>query len=283
MVLRSPSNFSSINILISIQNFRQMNAYLTEFRKAVADPSTFSTDSVIAILGRMLEDEAIHHFGQLLELPEFKELMAKDESLHPYQALVEIFAFGTFNDYRSQRGQLPALTDAQVKKLKQLTLVSMASCTKVLSYDALAEELDLKDLHQMEELVVDANYKDLVVAKLDQKQRRVEVDYVAGRDVRREDLTNLHRMLQQWSTLCQTSMETLSQQIKAANAQIINKRNAAQEYTKASQAIINGANKHRKPAAAIASRIASEEPVGLARIDSQFSTNEYQREEKRAA
>jgi len=45
--------------------------------------------------------------------------------------LLKVFAYGTYREYLSQKSDLLELTPVQEKKLKHLTLVSMATKNKV--------------------------------------------------------------------------------------------------------------------------------------------------------
>lgn len=45
--------------------------------------------------------------------------------------LLTVFAYGTFKDYMTMAGNLPPLSNLMKKKLKLLTIVSMAAKSKV--------------------------------------------------------------------------------------------------------------------------------------------------------
>ena len=49
--------------------------------------------------------------------------------MKPYYALLQLFAYGTISDYDSTR--MPALTADQERKLRHLTLASLAKSHKV--------------------------------------------------------------------------------------------------------------------------------------------------------
>lgn len=65
-------------------------------------------------------------------------------------------------------------------------------------YSVLLEQLQLKNVRQLEDLVIEAVYADVLRGSLDQRNQRLEVDYSIGRDIRREELSIITRTLQEW-------------------------------------------------------------------------------------
>jgi hypothetical protein len=57
--------------------------------------------------------------------------------------LLELFCYGTWPDYTAQAAALPPLSEQQRHKLKQLTVVSLATESKLLAYDRLMGVLEL--------------------------------------------------------------------------------------------------------------------------------------------
>ena len=53
----------------------------------------------------------------------------------------------------------PELTPAMQKKLRLLTVVSLATETKLIAYSRLQEELDLDNVRDLEDLVIEVLYK----------------------------------------------------------------------------------------------------------------------------
>jgi len=107
-------------------------------------------------------------FAQLLELPNIKELSTNPQHAPTY-SLLELFAHGTYNDYKANAASLPQLNQAQLTKLKYLSLASLASETQILPYARLLAELDMASVRELEDLIIDAIYQDIVRGKLDQK------------------------------------------------------------------------------------------------------------------
>lgn len=115
--------------------------------------------------------------------------------------------------------QLIQLTPAMRKKLQHLTIVSLAIKNKCIPYSELLEELDIKNVRILEDLIIEAIYADVIHGKLDQKNKQLETDYAIGRDIRKGDVTEIVSTLQQWSDSCETILSCLEAQIDRANAE----------------------------------------------------------------
>jgi COP9 signalosome complex subunit 7 len=53
-------------------------------------------------------------------------------------------------------------------------------------------------IRELEDLIIDGIYLDLISGKLDQKYQQLEVEYVLGRDVKEEKIVALLNSLQDW-------------------------------------------------------------------------------------
>lgn len=65
-------------------------------------------------------------------------------------------------------------------------------------YAVLLEALALRNVRQLEDLVIEAVYADVLRGSLDQRNQRLEVDYSIGRDIQRQDLSAIAHTLQEW-------------------------------------------------------------------------------------
>ncbi len=104
--------------------------------------------------------------------------------------LLEVFAYGTYGEYLQRRESdptsLPELTPQMAKKLRLLTLASLAaSSSRRLGYARLQSELGVDTVRELEDLVVEAANADVVRGKLDQRTLHLEVVYAMPRDIRR--------------------------------------------------------------------------------------------------
>ncbi|RZF35788.1 hypothetical protein LSTR_LSTR013749, partial [Laodelphax striatellus] len=50
-------------------------------------------------------------------------------------------------------------------------------------YSILLKDLDIKNVRDLEDLIIEAIYADIIHGKLDQKNSQLELDYAIGRDM----------------------------------------------------------------------------------------------------
>ncbi|XP_077532867.1 COP9 signalosome subunit 7 [Haemaphysalis longicornis] len=169
------------------------------------------------LIKQVTEAPGVHVFGELLDMQNIQELANGPHS--SYLNLLNLFAFGTYAAYHENKDQFPPLTPAMITKLRHLTIVSLATKTKCIPYSTLLKELDMKNLRELEDLIIDVIYADVVRGKLDQKNNQLEVDYTIGRDIRpAEDVNTIIKVLQEWCTSCETVLNNIECQIGRANA-----------------------------------------------------------------
>lgn len=86
-----------------------------------------------------------------------------------------------------------------------------------LPYSLLLQQLELKNVRELEDLLIDAVYCDIIQGKLDQRNQQVEVDCSVGRDLGPNELPNIVNTLQEWSVsplwACAHTLLCLSYQI----------------------------------------------------------------------
>merc|ERR1712100_423887 len=75
------------------------------------------------IVQQALNAKRVFVFGELLAEPNVRALKSTDQANQ--LRLLEIFAYGTYSDYKKEASSLP-LTPPQKTKLRQLSLVSLA-------------------------------------------------------------------------------------------------------------------------------------------------------------
>ena len=144
------------------------------------------------VFGELLETENIQ--GVSWRGPRFSSFAAPPKWLTPRlpclklkgsedHALLALFAYGTYPEYKgtqacrgherlvrcahavctflphpASKASLPELSPKQLKKLKQLTIVSLAQKQKVVPYTTLQESLDITNLRELEDLVIESIY-----------------------------------------------------------------------------------------------------------------------------
>jgi len=172
--------------------------------------------SAVELIRQVLESPGIYVFGELLDMPNIKEL-ANNSEYEPYYKLLNVFAFGTYSDYLSNSEHLPQLTDPMKTKLRHLTIVSLATKRKYIPYELLLNELDMKNLRQLEDLIIEVIYANVVSGKMDQMNNRLEIDHTIGRDIKHEDLKTVTNVLNEWCRNCDNVLRNIELQITNAN------------------------------------------------------------------
>lgn len=97
-----------------------------------------------ALIEQILGTPSIFSFGEFISQKNVQALKGSSES-KTYDAL-ELFAYGTYADYKKEPNKYPKFKDKQMSKLKQLSIVTLAgqSTTKILYYKTLQQQLDIK-------------------------------------------------------------------------------------------------------------------------------------------
>lgn len=152
-------------------------------------------------------------FAELLDMPNIQEL-AGNEQHASWLELLKVFSYQTWADYK-QSTTLPPLNPAQSTKLKQLSIVSLAEQRRIISYSDLLKYLDITSVRQLEDLIIDAMYQDVLKGKLDQKEACLEIEYTIGRDL--EPATGLELLLgklRDWSDRTSSVIQALDTQIQ---------------------------------------------------------------------
>ncbi|KAI0791661.1 hypothetical protein C8Q75DRAFT_755167 [Abortiporus biennis] len=157
-------------------------------------------------------------FAELLELPNIQEL-ANHEQHSKFYSLLQLFAYKTFADYLQHQDALPPLNPAQVTKLKHLTLVSLAMERRILPYQQLLRLLDMPNIRELEDLIIDAIYQDVIRGKLDQKEQQFAVEYTMGRDLEPGKVETLLAALQNWASTTAAVLATLDEKLVSLSQQ----------------------------------------------------------------
>ncbi|KAM9005726.1 COP9 signalosome complex subunit 7b isoform X2 [Antechinus flavipes] len=160
--------------------------------------------ALTALISQVLEAPGVYVFGELLELSNVQELLS-------------LFAYGTYPDYLANKDSLPELTPAQKNKLKHLTIVSLAARMKCIPYSVLLKDLEMRNLRELEDLIIEAVYTDIIQGKLDQRNQLLEVDFCIGRDIQKKDINTLVKTLQEWCDGCEAVLLGIEQQVLRAN------------------------------------------------------------------
>ncbi|KAG6009152.1 hypothetical protein E4U21_003221 [Claviceps maximensis] len=164
-------------------------------------------------------------FAELLEQPHIQALIT-NEQFASHLKLLNIFSYGTYRSYQDDAASLPALNEAQVLKLRQLSVLSLARDRKNLSYHVLQNELGLSSAREVEELVITAIYAGLVQGTLDPDKKLVQITSLAPlRDLEPACIPQMIVALDDWSDKCTSTLGDLEAQIQSIRAAALKREN----------------------------------------------------------
>uniref|UniRef100_A0A2K6QHD0 COP9 signalosome subunit 7B n=1 Tax=Rhinopithecus roxellana TaxID=61622 RepID=A0A2K6QHD0_RHIRO len=169
-----------------------------------------SGSALTALISQVLEAPGVYVFGELLELANVQELLSLFHKRNPNFILCLDFC-------AANKESLPELSTAQQNKLKHLTIVSLASRMKCIPYSVLLKDLEMRNLRELEDLIIEAVYTDIIQGKLDQRNQLLEVDFCIGRDIRKKDINNIVKTLHEWCDGCEAVLLGIEQQVLRAN------------------------------------------------------------------
>ncbi|KAJ8089075.1 hypothetical protein PM082_014323 [Marasmius tenuissimus] len=176
-------------------------------------------------------------FGELLQLPNVQEL-GKNQEQEKHLSLLQLFAYKTYGDYLKHQDQLPPLNPAQITKLKHLSIVTLAADKRILPYSELMTALQTPTIRELEDLIIDAIYLDILRGKLDQKEEQLEVEYTMGRDIEPEKLGELLAALKDWASTTAAVLQTLDEKVASINTEANNAKARQESQEKEIQATL---------------------------------------------
>jgi len=172
--------------------------------------------AVSALLGNILADDDVFAFGELFDNPKIKALQSGNGDAKKSHALLEVFAYGRYQDFKAKEAELPKLSEKQLIKLQQLTLVSVARDNRVLPYSTILQALGLQNERQVEELLIASLYKGILQGKLDSAKHQFKVESTIGRDVRPQDIDQMFKILQAWEKESATLLSHIEEKMSYA-------------------------------------------------------------------
>ncbi|KAF2033045.1 hypothetical protein EK21DRAFT_59541 [Setomelanomma holmii] len=176
-------------------------------------------------------------FAELLQTPNIQNLRSSEEYAS-YLTLLEIFAWGTWEDYKA-RSSLPKLSAQQHRKLLLLSLLPLSSSHTTLTYKHLLTALDLPTTRALEELITTAIYTGLITATLDPAQSRISVTSVAPlRDLAPGSLPALQSTLQAWSQRCDSALADLEKQVEKVKKEAVDREKVRRKKERALEAAL---------------------------------------------
>jgi len=189
------------------------------------------------LVKRALEHSTVFVFGELLDCPSIQALGEGSEDGRKLLELLKVFAYGTYPEYVARRNELPQLTPPMRKKLQLLTLVSLATKSKVLKFGDLQASLDVPTEREVEEIIIESMYQDLVVGKMDQENRCLLVESCACRDCREDDVDFIIDTLSAWHESADKMLGSLDGMQKFSHESFDKQRASREELDKQIQSV----------------------------------------------
>lgn len=129
---------------------------------------------------------------------------------------LDLFSYGVYNDYINDTSSFLPLTDSQVFKLRQLTVMSIVQTfafqkTRIIPYQEFQQALALTDGRKVEEVLISCIYAGIMGAKLCQKSNALKLDPVKvlqTRDVPPSQVAQMLEQLQGMRTAIAQSLQT---------------------------------------------------------------------------
>ncbi|KAJ3302785.1 hypothetical protein HDU76_005471, partial [Blyttiomyces sp. JEL0837] len=169
----------------------------------------------VQLIQDALNAPGVFVFAELMEVQNVADI-AKSEQHQAHYRLLEIFAYGTYQEYKENEVNLPPLTPAQLKKLRQLSIVTLAGQGRILPYSTLQTTLDVPHVRDLEDLIMDCIYHSILKAKLDQKKSCIVVEQTMGRDLKPGPACYepILKVLKNWSMTVDETLKEIERQIE---------------------------------------------------------------------
>lgn len=110
------------------------------------------------------------------------------------------------------------LNESAILKLRHLTIISLASKSKAIPYETLCKQLDMNNIRELEDLIIEAFYANIIKGKLDQLNNQLEIEFAIGRDVTDQQIDDILSVLSNWCNNCEIALKTIETQIASANS-----------------------------------------------------------------
>ena len=197
-----------------------------------------SSDVWASFVGKILRSRDVFVFAEIMELEGVEALKSSgDASARAAHKLLEIFSHGTVEDYyvaregKEEGMMLPKLDEAQMRKLRMLTVVSAAQSSNggVISYSDLLRALRMDTARDLESLLVSCVYSGLIKGKLDQRAQCMRTTWTMGRDVGAEELDGMIDRLDKWCASASTLVDTLGKCAETKTASLMNEEESKEE------------------------------------------------------
>ncbi|CAN9337158.1 unnamed protein product [Alternaria alternata] len=180
-------------------------------------------------------------FAELLQTPNIQKLRSSEEYASSL-TLLEIFAWGTWEDYKAHPN-LPKLSAQQHQKLLLLSLLPLSHSHNTLTYKHLMTALELPTTRALEELITTAIYSGLITATLDPAHSLVSVTSISPlRDLAPGSLPTLQNTLQSWSQRCDSALADLEAQVAKVKKEALDREKMRRKKERAFEAVMQASD-----------------------------------------
>ncbi|KAG0216093.1 COP9 signalosome complex subunit 7a [Mortierella sp. GBA30] len=246
--MASSSTAASAETQVSGESFKSLFGQRLEPYLALSKSAKGA--GCVQLIKDVLAAPGVLVFGELLDMPNVVELKANPEHAR-YHRLLEIFSFGTYQDYQQNKDSLPELTEIQRTKLQQLSIVTLSERTRAIPYQNLLEYLEIANVRQLEDLIMDAIYQNIINANLDQKLKLVEVHSAMGRDLRPGQAQVMLKVLEDWTKTSEALLQALNAKMSQVQQNYEVEKQAKEAFEKdleriKKESVASGSGKHRK-------------------------------------
>jgi len=174
---------------------------------------------LIEFITSMLNDPHLYVFGEVVENEKIKQLSNTDDKTKQSYALLELFAYGKYSDFKTREKDFPALSAQQLNKLQQLTIITLAKKKRQISYQSMMQELGLPTIRDVESLIISSIYEGIITGKLNSEKQQFVVEETLGRDVRPHEIDNMINSLTEWQKQSNVVLNTLEQRVTYARSE----------------------------------------------------------------
>ncbi|KAG8136326.1 putative COP9 signalosome complex subunit 7b protein [Naja naja] len=179
-----------------------------------------SGSALIALINQVLEAPGIYVFGELLELTNVREGKCKGfltpDTFSFIHNLKVVLKFDFSHSEPEQPASFDGAPEEQVEAFDHCQLSFQNEAFEhgpCIPYSVLLKDLDMRNLRELEDLIIEAVYTDIIQGKLDQRNQVLEVDFCIGRDIQRKDISNVIKTLNEWCDGCEAVLLGIEQQV----------------------------------------------------------------------
>ncbi|RUP50334.1 hypothetical protein BC936DRAFT_139594 [Jimgerdemannia flammicorona] len=246
--------------------------------------------------------------------------------VEPYIRLLKIFSYGTYKDYKGIVSETRASANPEISRTCRhwSRSNSPSSNTSPLSpspasrgyciftqflipprlihfnpysisrfqtipYELLLSYLDIPNVRELEDLIIDAFYQDVLKGKLDQRKKQLEIEYAMGRDLRPGQIEDMISVLSEWSNTSTTILAAIDAKMASVTDTLAQHKREREDYERELEKVrkevkqssksmdMDGVMDHRGGMGMMGGG-----PRGMMLDDDRFDSREYSEESSRA-